>query len=327
MDFEKFERYVLKHIKEYLPESNQDIAVVLDHKTSERDTKSSDLVVHYPGLEIGTSIHLDSAYMAYETAEDMDSIMKDIAKTIELAREELKTIKMRDMDNFEKVKNQLVLRVVNRDQNQSFFPKLVHRDIPDTDLAVIYQIQVVKEEPSLPGIKISWSMLNRWGIEEKELYQTALANMVNHNPFIIADWFQAAMEVRTTPGQIPDELGEGGLYLLSNEAMANGASVMLYPELLKNIGDRFGDNYFIIPSSIHELILLKDSGDLDRGFLNHVIQDINREHVAASSFLSDYVIYFDREQERFYQMETQEWTRGEVSSCSCDEEFEDELER
>lgn len=327
MNYEEFELYVVKHIKEYLPESNQDISVVLDCKTNEREIKSSDLVVHYPGIEVGTSIHLDSVFMAYEEIEDIDSIMEDIARTLTYAREELRETKMTDLDNFEEVKDRLFLQVINQERNRSLFSKLVHRDIPNTDLAVIYHVSLVKEEPNLSGIKINQPMLRRWGIEEKELYQTALTNMVNQKPFVIRDMFQTLIGLDPAPGQIPEDIKEGTFHMLSNEVMINGASVLLYPDLLKKIGDRFESNYFIIPSSIHDLILLKDDGKFSIEFLEDMIQNINREKVAPSNFLSNHAIFYDREQERFYQVEGPERLKEEELSYSYCEDFEDELER
>ena len=45
------------------------------------------------------------------------------------------------------------------------------------------------------------------------------------------------------------------MYVLTNKQKVNGASCMLYPDLIRQFSDRIGKNLFIIPSSVHELLL------------------------------------------------------------------------
>lgn len=92
-------------------------------------------------------------------------------------------------------------------------------------------------------------------------------------------------------------LYSGRLYVVTNHRKINGSAVLLYPELLKKIGERFGGGYYVIPSSIHEVLLLKDTGEDRSEALNAMIREVNETHVAPEERLSDHVYYYSVSEE------------------------------
>ena len=78
-------------------------------------------------------------------------------------------------------------------------------------------------------------------------------------------------------------------YVLTNIAQINGATAILYPNLLQEIGEATQSNFFILPSSIHEVILMKDNGDMNAEELQRMVMEINRTQVAPEEVLSDEV--------------------------------------
>ena len=81
--------------------------------------------------------------------------------------------------------------------------------------------------------------------------------------------------------------------MLTNTAKINGATVMLYPNLLQEIGEATQSRFFILPSSIHEVILMRDSGEMNVEELRRVVMEINRTQVAPEDVLSDEVYSYD----------------------------------
>lgn len=92
-----------------------------------------------------------------------------------------------------------------------------------------------------------------------------------------------------------DKLYGNRLYVLSNYRKINGASVVLYPELLKKMCEKFSGNYFVIPSSVHEVILLKETGEEDEEYLNCMVSEVNEKHVEPEDVLSGHVYYYSVE--------------------------------
>ena len=96
-------------------------------------------------------------------------------------------------------------------------------------------------------------------------------------PFIIADAGQFLFRAEPVPEQYPEEMKEKRFYYLTNSNIVNGAATILYPDILKTIGDKFQGNYFILPSSIHEVLLMKDDGEINVEELQSTVRSVNDE--------------------------------------------------
>ena len=94
--------------------------------------------------------------------------------------------------------------------------------------------------------------------------------------------------------------------VLTNEQALYGAGSLFYPQMMDQIADRMGSNYFVLPSSIHETLILVDNGDVDREALESMVQEINGMAVAPEDRLSDHVYHYDAEEHIFEKAETYE---------------------
>ena len=93
--------------------------------------------------------------------------------------------------------------------------------------------------------------------------------------------------------------GENILYVLTNQIRSFGASVILYDGCLEMIGKYLGDNYFVLPSSIHEVIIMPEKKAPWGGVgLSEMVQEINRTQVDDEDVLSDYAYYYDCEKKK-----------------------------
>jgi len=91
------------------------------------------------------------------------------------------------------------------------------------------------------------------------------------------------------PGEIPE------VYVLSNEQGINGASLMLYKSILEDIAGKIGGNYYVLPSSVHELLFIPESADVCPKFLKETVREVNESAVSDEDFLSDEIYYFEKE--------------------------------
>jgi hypothetical protein len=130
--------------------------------------------------------------------------------------------------------------------------------------------------------------LSMWGITEDELYHTARKNTQRLLP-------SQMISMRSLIPDAPDDL-DVSLYILSNQYRTNGATVILYDGLLSRIAERFQKDLVILPSSIHETLLLPvdslDSADMER--YAQMIQEVNETQLADEEILSDHAYYYSR---------------------------------
>lgn len=92
---------------------------------------------------------------------------------------------------------------------------------------------------------------------------------------------------------VPCDTLEPPIYVLTNQLKFFGASVLLYRDILKKCSDLFKDDFYLIPSSIHEVIALPKELVSSRENLNALIQEVNREHVAPEEILSDHFYFYN----------------------------------
>ncbi len=161
---------------------------------------------------------------------------------------------------------------------------------PWLDLAVCYQIRLAQESAWEVGVYITEGLLRTWGISEGELERQALQN-------IGQDGYQIRSLSSVISSFQPDlAVEDTGMSVVTNREMRYGAAGMLDLALFKRMtGDQ---SCYIIPSSIHELILLWDVQGLKPELLNQMVQEVNEEHVTPEEWLSNHAYYYDHQTEQ-----------------------------
>lgn len=154
-----------------------------------------------------------------------------------------------------------------------------HRDIPGTDLAIVagHGRDVVKSV-AVDGTSLS----------EAEI----LATVESEWPSFSLD---SMVSLLGLGGEYEDEGPE--LYVLGVADRLYGASVLGYPEELKRVKLQLGEGFYILPSSVHEVILLADSraAGIDPAELQQTVSEINQQQVRENERLSNSVYHFDGE--------------------------------
>lgn len=87
-------------------------------------------------------------------------------------------------------------------------------------------------------------------------------------------------------------IGESGMYVLTNMTSCNGAGAMFCNELLEKIQTKLDCDFYLLPSSIHEVIIVPDEGGYDRSELDAMVRTINATEVDANDRLADHVFYY-----------------------------------
>ena len=85
---------------------------------------------------------------------------------------------------------------------------------------------------------------------------------------------------------------------MTNSKGINGASVIIYPKILKEISEMIGGDFYILPSSIHEVLVIKDNGDKENDELEKMVREVNESCVLPEEVLSDHVYHYSEESDR-----------------------------
>ncbi len=195
--------------------------------------------------------------------------------------------------SFEKVRDRICYRLVGRDRNRELLEDMPHMGFLDMAVCFFYACQ---EDLFGDGaILIRNSHMERWGTDTSELFALAKRNTGRLFPWEcrkLAEILDGDMDGLCAP---EDGWADVPMKVLSNDRGLYGAACMLYPGVLEGLAAEEGRSLYILPSSIHEAILLPDDGGLAPDELRAMVWEVNRTQVAAEEVLTDSLYYYDME--------------------------------
>lgn len=253
---------------------------------------------------ISPTIYLNQYYDAYENGDiTLRCIVDDVLDTYE--RNKVKqSVDMRFFMNYEKIKDRIIFKLIHAERNEELLKEIPH--IRYLDLAIVFQCLISDEMFGNATIMIHNAHLKIWNITEEELYKQAIKNTPKLQQYDIKtmrDVLCEMMRLEELEGkEIIDreeylrELRDATpMYVLSNRTRIQGASCILYPDILRDFATAIKSDFYILPSSIHEVILLPAQGDEDEVSLKSMVQEVNETQVEREEVLSDSVYYYNRE--------------------------------
>lgn len=206
--------------------------------------------------------------------------------------------------DFDKVRNRLYIKLVNYKRNKELLMQCPHRKF--ADLAVLYYCKV-KDKPSEGIVVIKTEHVNAWNVTEEELYNAAMNNAIRENDYTIIPLLDV---IKGRMGFMPDEITAElestckNLKILTNKDKTYGASVIMNPGLLQKIAREFNKNMYILPSSIHESILVLDDNDMFNpriaSELFDMVEVVNATELEVEDVLSNNVYYYDKNKDEIY---------------------------
>lgn len=195
--------------------------------------------------------------------------------------------------DYEHVKNALFLKAVNAERNAELLAQVPHTRMGD--IALTYWVKIAQGVDYVESAVIRSDRFPKLGLEQ--LHHDALANSPRLFPPVLtpmSDMLERLMDSgEALPFEAPEDLCAAEMfwkeqmqaYILTNENNINGASCLWYPGMMEHIYRRIGGEYFVLPSSTHELILLPKD-ERRAGTLYEMIHTVNSQEVAPEEILS-----------------------------------------
>lgn len=325
MTYEKFMKHVKEQILSFLPEEYANADVTIQEVTKNNDQKFYAMCIRRPEDRLVPNIFMEDFYQMYQNEKQIEDILVEIAGTYQesiISGEQCLTFQA---DDYESVKDRLYITVLNRNNNKNYLKNAVCRDIPDTDITAVVRVLCEnRKEVGMASFLVQEGMLKVWGVTKEVLYEQALENterlftpeMINIKDILFG--CEEDEEEKTKSRELlPYEQ-----YVLSNGARMNGATVMLYPNFLQEIGEATKGKFFILPSSIHELILIKDVGEMSAEEIQRMVMEVNRTQVDPQEVLSDEVYSYDYREEKLTMATNPSQSKELIEQLSgmCDRE-------
>lgn len=291
MNYNEFKEELVEAVKEVLGKKAR-VEVEQMKKINKNDREG--LVVSEVGKNISPILYIDELYSIYKSENCFHEI-------VALVVGECKKIPhiegMEMLDDWKQVKTHVKLELINQEWNELLLKEVPFETIED--LAVICRIEFFQSKEGKGGCIVNNDMLNSWNISKEELFRSAHENLKEEG-FYIIDLNTAIKEM--TGKDMAMELGiEEEIpqqYVLTNKSKWKGACGILQTELLQDFSNQIGKNFFILPSSVHELIFVPDDKRLQTEELQEMVLQVNDTCVTNEERLSDHVYYYDRTKEK-----------------------------
>lgn len=289
MNYGEFKKNVITKIKDYLPEEYE----IRVEKVNKINQTLDGLSVVKKGANMGPTIYMENMYEGYLGVGDFNTVLKSAVRSIEAAMKDM-NINIKGILNPDYAQDRIIFQLVNTRQNEKMLSNLPHRDF--LDLSVIYRI-VIDSEPEIVSSVINNECAREIGLTEAQLFKMAIRNTKRIFPLVIKPIYELAMDMRDALGEgieMPEIEPEFPIFVISNDKHCWGVSALLYEEALYEFSEAIGSDLYVIPSSIHELIVFcADYIDQPEDIASFVTE-INKGVVPINERLSNQVYRYDR---------------------------------
>ena len=268
--------------------------ITINHVIKNNGCEMDGLVIMEKGKDIAPTIYLDSFYELYTNVENIKNIIRQIEVIYEQNKNNV-TFDVNIHKHFDTIKDKIVYKVVNYRSNEKLLEQVPHKRI--LDLAVVFYCLLDNEYGRSATALIYNNNLKNWNVTIDDVYKAALKNtpdLLHSKISSMAALFEkCGVNVDGEEVDLKDYV-PSDMYVLTNESKLNGAACILYENVLYDFAQKLGADLYILPSSVHEVILLPKLSMFEKDELVNMVKEVNTEGVAADEVLSDHVYEYNR---------------------------------
>lgn len=297
MKYEEFMEYIKTHLSSYF---EPDTSIIIHRVLKNNNTQLDGISVLKKNQTISPTLYLNDFYEDYLGGMPLEELLEELYHNFLHPHMEF-SFSIDTFKNFDLVKDKIVYRLVNYSQNETLLADIPHRKF--LDLAIVYYLLIHSSESGNACIMIRNEHMEIWDIEAGILQEYAEKN----TPVLLPARIQPMEDVicsflSLNPEAEEDSpFGDGkeatfpsSMYVLTNENHLNGAAALLYKNTIRELSCTEDENFYILPSSIHEVILIPATSGLSRASLDLMVRDVNQNEVSPMERLSDHVYFYNR---------------------------------
>lgn len=287
MEFNEFIDDVIQSIPGYL--QDYDIETILREKhVKGNGVVLTGIVIVCENENVAPCIYMDRYFVMYKSGTSMEDILKQVSDAYNMKRAGMPSSKIHIDIN--EMKDRIFMKLINYEANIDMLKTCPH--IIQEDMAITFRLLFGKNDDGIASALIDNNQFSELDMSKNQLYELAKENMARIFPARIdrlVDILEAATDLDISELDVESPVE---LYVLTNDSGINGATCMFYSNVLDEAKKMIGD-FYILPSSIHEVILMPKSPVIDVDELNCMVRDINKYVVDSRDVLSNNVYEYD----------------------------------
>ena len=256
------------------------------------------LILYKNGEKLHPQIYLERFFEDYKKGKAMEEILQDVMKTYEEALQNINPDSLSGIEDWEQVKGRLAFRLLSKERNKETLENYVYKEF--LDLAAIVTFCAEIDEQGVKAIRVTHDLAELWNVSKEEILQAAEENTealfpVRMEPILDTLCRVADISRDDLPEEVLAEEDSPQIMVLTNYLGVNGATVLLYDSFLQQVYEKLRGKFIILPSSIHEVIVMPLASAPPITDSQKMVEQINRSAVKEEEILSDSVYLYDGE--------------------------------
>lgn len=293
MEYREFLENVRKEVESRY---DSNVSVTLNHVMKNNGTELDGITIMEKDKKIAPTIYINSFYDRYREGVSLKAVVSEIIRIYNQNKNSI-NINADYFENYENVRKTIVYKLVNYQKNKKLLEDVPYKRV--LDLAVVFYCLIEQRKGVSATALIHNEHLRIWNVTEDEIYNDALKNTPVLLAGSIVPMSKILSEIAGTAPADNDEkvceyTGEDILYVLTNSSRVNGAACILYDNLLKKFANDVHSDLYILPSSVHEVIIVPKKNAFDKSELADMVREVNEQGVSQDEILSDNVYEYNR---------------------------------
>lgn len=293
MEYREFLENVRKEVESRY---DSNVSVTLNHVMKNNGTELDGITIMEKDKNIAPTIYINSFYDRYREGVSLKAVVSEIIRIYNQNKNSI-NINADYFENYENVRKTIVYKLVNYQKNKKLLEDVPYKRV--LDLAVVFYCLIEQRKGVSATALIHNEHLRIWNVTEDEIYNDALKNTPVLLAGSIVPMSKILSEIAGTAPvdnaeKVCEYTGEDILYVLTNSSRVNGAACILYDNLLKKFANDVHSDLYILPSSVHEVIIVPKKNAFDKSELADMVREVNEQGVSQDEILSDNVYEYNR---------------------------------
>lgn len=291
MDFKEFVNKLEQDLKDFLSDTSPGAQVRQTPVEKLQAGSYTGISITPADTNVGMNINADQLYAQMQDGRSYEGVLAMALSQVEHGMHDMPAVDIQSITNYETAKNLLCFEVVGTEQNADMLANIPHTDMEN--MSMVYRLQLDSNAQGTSTILITNAMMEQYGITKDQLHADAMENAPEIRPASFKTMAEIMAEMMGMPVEMMPQDMAPPMYVATNEDKVQGAAVMFYPDFMDQAAKELGGDVFVLPSSVHEVLILPDDGNMSVEELRDMVTTINATEVSAQDRLTDSVYHYD----------------------------------
>ena len=270
----------------------------------EKINESYEAITFIPkGSIIGLNLNLSEIMQYYEDGASFEACVERAVETVSDGLDNRPAIDL-DSLSYESLKGSLSMEAVSAERNRAMLENIPHKLMED--IAIIYRFVLRSAPDGRASILITNGILEHLGITREQLFSDADEIVPTERPMVISNLADLIMKMMGMTDIDTSDIDtdmfpeESPLYVATTPDKCDGAGVIAYPDFFERASEVVGGSFYLLPSSIHEVIIVPESRmEIDASYLKSMVMEVNATQLVEKDKLTDNVYHYDSRKKIF----------------------------